>query len=883
MIALRVQAVLVMTLLNFFCKAEEPKAPTPDKKAPAKDANLEKERTGGGKADDDWSLLRVEKGSKLAINGQVIQPAGTTVNMAGSPRSLALGRGGRYLLAKSSSSIAVIDTETFKVVFQDEIPLRKDPKAEREGGSMHGLSVAKNGTSVYFTGQNSTLHTATLEEDGKLTQGPVINLGTSKSTVYPLGVGLFENDTMAVVALSIANQVAIVDLKENRVANRIDVGVCPYGVVVAPDQKTAFVSNFGGPRPRKGDRVEKTAGTDVAVDDRSVVLRGSVSVVDLVEKKVLQEIETRIHPESMTLSHDGKTLYVVDDSGDGVNVISVEQRKSVAQWSTKPQSDMPYGSLTTGIAVSPDGATLFAANAGNNAVVLLDAKNGAPVKALIPCGGYPGSVCVTGKNLFIGNVDGFGGDLQKVVLSDNPDDLKKWTESAGQSFHMPEILRAVQRKSTGVKPMPVPLHYSEPSLLKHVVYIIKENKKFDQLLGDIGRGRCDPRLCEFPRNISPNSHALADQFVLLDNYYCCSGNSSSGHQWAVQGLVTPYRSKGDGPRVAYDFGSDPLTIAGCGFIWDHALRKGVSFRNFGELDFTSVIKGKTWKDFYDCWKNKDGSAEFKCVYNVEVLRKYSDLRFPGWEMRIPDQVRADAFLTALSEFETAGKLPELIVIYLPNDHTEHTKKDHPTPRAYVADNDLALGRIVEGLSKSKFWKNMVIFANEDDPQTGTDHVSGYRSVCYVASPYAKRGALISRFYNQSSVLHTICNILGIPPMNQNVASVPLMHECFQEQPDYTPFVCLPAGVPLDEMNPDPKTVKSKNQAALAPQTINMNFSRPDMLKKNEIEIFSRYVWSTVKGDEPFPAEFAGTHGKGLAELGLTLESIGAEADDDDDD
>ena len=263
-------------------------------------------------------------------------------------------------------------------------------------------------------------------------------------------------------------------------------------------------------------------------------------------------------------------------------------------------------------------------------------------------------------------------------------------------------------------------------------------------------------------------------------------------------------------------------------------------------------------------------APFTSQYYIENLRRYSDLRFPGWEMAIPDQVRADVFLEALAEFERAGKMPEFMIVYLPDDHTCGGTRGAPSPRAYVADNDLALGRVVEGLSKSPFWKDTVIFVNEDDPQTGVDHVDGHRSLCLVAGPYVRRGgAVVSRFYNQSSVLHTICRIFGVPPMNQLVAMAPVMDDCFQDLPDFTPYSCLPANVPLDEMNPQPGKAKSKVQAALAPLTEKLDYSRPDRFDR-DAELFSRLVWATVRGDEPFPVEYFGAHGKGLKVLGLRL-------------
>ena len=708
---------------------------------------------------------------------------------------------------------------------------------------------------------------------------PPVVLTENDKAANPLGVAITANGRRAVVALSIANEVAVVDLVTGEVLSRIAVGVCPYGVQVTRNGRFAFVSNFGGPRARGGDLTEQGAGTAIAVDDRAVVLRGSVSVIDLRQGIVVEEIATGIHPEAMALSADGQRLHVVDASGDGISVIDVASRKVVATLGTKPEAGLPYGSLSNGVAV--EGGTVFAVNAGNNAVAMINpAKPEAPF-ALIPAGGYPGSICVRDNQLFIGNIYGYQGNLQKVTLPGGPADLEKLTAEAKLGFHLPEILRAQVRALTGAAPKPVPDRVGEPSPIKHVVYIIKENKKFDQLLGDIGRGNVEPQFCEFPRATTPNAHALADTFVLLDNYYCSGVISSVGHQWTVQGLTTPYREKDfNNARSPYSFGLDPLSYAGCGFIWDHLLRKGLSFRNFGELGIVNTPKTPVWNAYYRAWAEKRATPGYTTSYQIETLRRYSDARFPSWEMAIPDQIRADVFLKALGEFEQAGTMPEFTIIYLPDDHTCAGRVGWPCPRAYVADNDLALGRVVEGLTHSRFWNDMAIFSIQDDPQTGVDHVDGHRSVCYIASPYAKRGgAVISRFYNQSSVLHTICRIFGVEPMNQLVALAPVMSECFQDQADLTPYACITPDVALDEVNPDPKAAPNKTQALLAPQTLDMDFTKPDLIDKDAL-VFSRWAWSTVRGDEPFPVDYFGAHGKGLDALGLRLDP---NADDDDDD
>jgi YVTN family beta-propeller protein len=836
-------------------------------------------RPGNGEPEfGDWTLLQAwHEKSRLAQTGHLINPAGISLRIKGRVMSLALARGGKFLVAKTDSHIAIVDADRFTLVREYPFPEEKD------GGSMYGLAVSSDGATIYFTGKKRKLYSGTLDDAGKLVMQSNVDLSPdAKTVVNPLGIGLTRDGRLAAVALAVANQVAVVDLAAGKVIARIPVGVCPYGVVVSPDGKTAFVSNFGGRRAGKGDKTELSVGTKVAVDARSVALRGTVSVIDLARKKVVAEIVTGIHPEAMTLSPDGKLLYVVDASGDGIAAIDVARRRIVANFDTKPQADLPYGSLTTGVAVSDDGGTILAANAGNNAVALINAgRPSDPPYGFIPAGGFPGTLAVRGNELFIGNVLGYYGDLQKVTLRATPGELAKLTDVVRQGFHLAEILRAQARAQSGVRAKPVPDNPGEPSLLKHVVYIIKENKKFDQVLGDIGRGNCEPKFCEFPRATTPNTHALADQFVLLDNYYCNGVLSCDGHQWAVQGLTSPMREKDWGNlHISYTFGNDPLCYAGCGFIWDHLLRCGISFRNFGELDSSIVDKRVKWTDNYEVWKSKAGKVAFSSNYQIETLRRYSDLRYPGWAMTIPDQVRADAFLTALAEFEQAGKMPQFLTIYLPNDHTQHAAKGSPTPRAYVADNDLATGRVIEALSKSMFWKDMVVFVNEDDPQTGNDHVDGHRSFCLLAGPYVKRGGtVVSRFYNQDSVLHTICRIFGVRPMNQMVAMAPVMAECFQDTPDATPYACVPASIPIDELNPAAKDAPSKNQAKLAPLTEKLDFSGPDRIDRHA-ELFSRWVWSTVRGDEPFPEGFMGAHGKGLAALGLRLDP-NVVADDDD--
>lgn len=859
------QSIIASVFLPLFLlgsqsiQAQAPKAP---------------ERRKDVKSPVDTSWNQLSAGDKMFVNSQIFSPAGQSLDLAKGTRvlNLELAQQKKFLVSKNNKSLSVIDAKGFNVVNQFEYE-------KGESGSMFGLAVGNDST-VYFTGAKRDLYVGNISKSGEFNLTKEIDLSVDKKTTTPLGIALAGNN-IAYVALAVPNEVAVVDVAEGKVLRKIPVGICPYAIVISKDKKYAFVSNFGGPKPKKGDRTEVSAGSDVAVDDLSIALRGSVSVIDIQSRKVIREITTRIHPESMTLSPDGNLLYVTDDSGDGISAIDAKTFKVVQTITTKPDPSLPYGSLTTALAFSPNGKVLYAANAGNNSIALIDPKQ--PKKGpygFIAGGGYPGAVYVTENDLFIGNVTPLKqGALQKVTLPTSKAQLDAYTATAEKGFHFIDMLRAQAAADLKAAPKPVPVNVGEPSSIKHVVYIIRENKKFDQELGDIGKGNVDPKLVEWSRQITPNAHSLADQFVLLDNYYCNGVNSSDGHQWATQGISTPYHEKDfSAGHCAYDFGTDPLCYAGCGFIWDHLLRKGISFRNFGELDFADVTKGKTWTDLYNGWKNKTDSVWYKCNYSVKSLEKYSDLRFPGWNLTIPEGIRVDAFKKALQEYEAKGSFPEFTIVYLSNDHTSGYSEKTPTPRAYVADNDQATGQVIEALSKSPFWKDMAIFVNEDDPQSGTDHVDGHRSVCYIAGPYVKRNTIVSKFYNQASVLHTICQIFGVQPMNQLVAIAPLMTDCFKESPDYKTYTALTPDVAVNEMNPVKKKISSKTTLKLAPLTAKMDFSKPDLIDKDAL-LFSEYIWSTVHGDKPFPKEYFGPHGKGLKALGLKADAQSKDNDD----
>jgi hypothetical protein len=407
-----------------------------------------------------------------------------------------------------------------------------------------------------------------------------------------------------------------------------------------------------------------------------------------------------------------------------------------------------------------------------------------------------------------------------------------------------------------------------------VVYILKENKTYDQIFGDIPQGNGEPSLCIYPQFVSPNHHALAQQYVLLDNFYCNGVNSADGHSWSTEANVTDHLEKSFGGfNRSYTFGDDPLTYSSTGFIWNNVLDHGLTFRNYGEMDYASTSPSATWSQIYADYTNGTGAIRYVQNIGIASLRPYSSTNVPGWNMGIPDVVRAAGFIKELNAAQSNGVWQSFHFLYLPNDHTGGP----PTPRAQVADNDLSLGMVVEAITKSRFASNTVIFVMEDDPQSGYDHVDAHRSICLVISPYTRRGAVVSTFYNQAGVLHTMERILGLPPMNQQDAMAPLMFDCFTNVPNFTPYTALPSNINLAEGTGGTGSMTPK-QRYWAAQLKKMDFSKPDRIND---DLFNRYIWFTIKGDAPYPAKYVGGHGRGLKQLGLKLDRYAKDDDDDD--
>lgn len=825
---------------------------------------------------------RIE-GGVMTPNHQLVRPAGEIVSFQGRPVDMVLSPNGQHLYAKDDRGIVVVDVASWKVVQELEM---------KGGTSLHGICLSPDWQKLYATDAASGLHEGTVAPDGKVTWKQTIAMPNPAigGAAYPNGVLLTDNGRTALVALSRSNSVAVVNLESSKVETQIPVDVAPYALALAPDGRllvTCWAAN-----PVKGAKTAPSAGTAVEIDARGIGVGGTVCVVDLKKKIVDARIPVGLQPCDIQI--DGTTAYVPNANSDTVTMIDLKTLKSIGAFNVKPDSKLPFGSAPNATAIDPKTHRMFAALGGNNAIAQINLAGQQKIEGFVPAGWYPSAVLVRDGKMYIANAKGngsrtkktsdkgfsvysFQGTLTKLPLPDAKT-LRTYTAQVKADLDAPRILASQARTANSTaKPVPVPAKLGDPSVFEHIVYILKENRTYDQVLGDIGKGDSDPSLCIYGQKVTPNIHALANEFALLDNYYCNGVNSADGHAWSMEGNASTYFEKTFGGWTrSYPFGDDPLSVSSSGFLWDSILAQGLSFRNYGEYDYATPARGMSYSAILKDFTSGEKKAKFTQNIGVEHLRGYSCREFPGWNTGIPDVVRADVFINELAGFEKNGGLPNMNIVYLPQDHTAGTSPGSPTPRAMVADNDLAVGRVIEAISKSKFWAKTCIFVIEDDPQDGFDHVDGHRSFCLVVSPYTKRGAVVSDFYNQTAMLNTMFRILGVPTMNQMVGRSPLMTNCFTDKPDLSPYTCKPNQIPLEETNPALKSLIGLDRE-LAIASTKIPLDKPD---QGSDDLKNRILWNAAKRST-YPSQWAGAHGKGLAKKGLKL-AEGPQRDADDD-
>ncbi|MBI3840092.1 MAG: beta-propeller fold lactonase family protein [Planctomycetia bacterium] len=660
-------------------------------------------------------------------------------------------------------------------------------------------------------------------------------------------------------------EIRIADLKEKFI---------PAGLSCSSDGKTLFVANAWGDTltlvplddPQKLQRLglEKDSYPYTSLpsaDGRRLYVslwnRSAVAVLDLSTLKFAAEWSTGSHPTEMVLSPQGDTLYAACANGNTVAVLDSQTGRALETINSALYPQAPHGSTPNSLALSPDGKVLFIANADNNNLAVVNVSQRGKSKSLgfIPVGWYPTSVRYSGaeNRIYVANGKGLlpranrqgpnplvsrgpadnvteyiGGLLRgtlSIILPPSPSEMAEYTKQAYQSSPLKADRGVVAQPREANNPIPSKLGDASP--IKHCIYVIKENRTYDQVFGDISSGNGDPALCIFPERITPNHHALAKQFVLLDNFYVESEVSADGHEWSTAAYATDFVEKTwplnyrDGGRGIFRYPSEgalPIAFSGAGYIWDRCKQHNVTYRSYGEFIANAEQVGQP------------------ATAAVPALAGHFDPLFRGFDLDYTDVARAERFVEELSGFEKSGAMPRFIILRLPNDHTSGTQVGKPTPIAMLADNDLALGKVVEAVSRSKFWKDTAIFVIEDDAQNGSDHVDAHRTVALVVSPYARRHHVDSNMYSTASMLRTMELILGLNPMTQFDAAALPMYDSFQAQADLTPYKVRPANVDLTARN-DPAAWGSELSAEL------------DLSKEDSADdlVLNEIIWRSVRG------------------------------------
>ncbi len=524
------------------------------------------------------------------------------------------------------------------------------------------------------------------------------------------------------------------------------------------------------------------------------------------------------------------------------------------------------GIAPTALALSSDGKTLYAACGGINAVAVIDTAT-TTTRGLIPTAWYPNHLALSadGKHLAVSALLGAGSGWREapnkryvhanrgsVHVLPIPDaaQLASYTTAVAENNHVP-LTPDPKPPVLSKTPRAIPMRSGEPSKIEHVVFIIKENRTYDQLFGDLPRGNGDPSLVLFGETVTPNQRRLAQQFVLLDNFYATGGNSADGHQWITQANEVSYCLWPGYQGRSYPFdGTDPLAYSSNGFLWDLALARGKTVRVYGEYAGSLPEPRGRRFEYFERWaKGESFSKEWNITAPIAALNKILAKNYPSYTNSIPDVIRAGIFLQDLEAWNKSGQMPNLTIMLLPCDHTFGTAAGASTPKAMVADNDYAVGMIVESLSKSPFWPKMAIFIVEDDAQNGVDHVDGHRTVALAISPYTRRGHVDSTFYSQQSMLKSIELILGLPTLSLFDMIATDMRASFQEEPDTTPYTAVKPEQNLLERNPELKALRGPARDAAA-RSARFRWDVPDAAPSRQL---NRILWHSIKGwSTPYP-------------------------------
>ena len=759
-------------------------------------------------------------------NGWALTPIGRSFPLGDLPLNMVLSKSNQLMAVtnngQGTQSIQLINPITEKVL---------DTKIIER--SWYGLAFSADEKKLYASGGHNNRIEIFSIENNKLTLSDSIVLGKKwPNKVSPAGIAIDDSKQLLYIVTREDNQLYVVDLKNKQIIHKQALDGEAYACVLSPNQEFLYISCWGCDK----------------------VYQFSTS-----QRKMLAEIPVGDNPNEMVLNKKGTILYVANANDNSVSVINTKEQKVVEILNVALYPDAPNGSTTNGLALTANEKTLYVANADNNCLAVYDVSK--PVqsksKGFIPVGWYPTNVKVVGNKIFVTNGKGFSSKAnvygpnpfanKQIVLhhEGDPNKPKGVEYIAGLFMGTMSVINIPSPKQMSVYSQvvyqntpynkgkekivqgeagnPIPRRVGDKSPIKYVFYVIKENRTYDQVLGDMKEGNGDPRLTLFGENITPNQHALARNFVLLDNFYVDGEVSMDGHNWTMGAYATDFLEKSwvssyGGRGGSYDGeGNRKVANNKGGFFWDHAKKAGVSFRSYGE--------------FVDNYKA-----------NIPVLEGNFCKYFTGYNNSVMDTTRFYQWKRDFDSLLAINKVPQFNSVRFSNDHTEGLRLGRPTPYAHVADNDFAVGLFVEYLSKSPIWKETAIFIVEDDAQNGADHVDAHRSIAFVAGGFVKRGYVDHTMYSTSSALRTMELILGIPPMSQYDAAATPMWRCFTSTPNLNSFNALIPTIHLKEKN----TARNEWQR----RSEQFNLAKEDAVPDLE---FNKVLWHGLKGDHiPFP-------------------------------
>jgi len=771
------------------------------------------------------TLQQLESKRVHLPNGWSLTPVGKSLQLGDLPLNIAVSPSKKYLAVtnngQSTQSLQLIDVKSEKVRSTVVIPK-----------SWYGLKFSADEKFLYASGGNDNWILKYAVQNNRLLLKDSIKLGNPwPNKISPTGIDIDDARNLLYVVTQENDSLYVIDLRTKKTIRGKQLAGEGYACVLSPDKKLLYISCWGC------DRVY-IYNTQVGE------FSGEISVGD--------------NPNEICLSKNGTYLFVANANDNSVSIINTGQRKVIETLNAALYPSSPSGSTSNGVSLSEDEKTLYIANADNNCLAVFDVSSpgNSKSKGFIPTGWYPTNVKVIGSKIYVANGKGFSsmanpfgpnpvrregdvvwhgsdtsmseqyiGGLFKGKLSIINTPSEKQLSIYSQTVYN-NTPYSKQRESTskGEPGNPIPMKVGDKSPIKYVFYIIKENRTYDQVLGDLKIGNGDASLVLFGEKTTPNQHKLAREFVLLDNFYCDGEVSADGHNWSMGGYATDYLEKhwptSYGDRGGnYDAeGTREIANNKNGFIWDNCNRNKVSYRTYGE--------------FADDYKA-----------NIPVLEHHFCPYYTSWDQRVRDTTRFYQWRREFDSLLAANAVPQFNSLRFINDHTEGLAHDRPTPFSHVADNDWAVGLFIEHLSKSKIWKESAVFIVEDDAQNGPDHVDAHRTTAYVAGGFVKRGYVDHTMYATSSILRTIELILGMPPMTQYDAAAEPMWRCFSSTLNLNPFTSVPAQIDI--------TLRNTAMNEWQRRSEKFNFTKEDAVPDME---FNLVLWHGIKGDDvPLPA------------------------------